>query len=314
MMTWGSQNMEDLPRKGIVLAGGTGSRLFPVTASVSKQLLPVYDKPLVYYPLTTLMLSGIRDILIIATPRDVQAFRDALGTGEQWGISLSYTIQERPEGLAQAFILAEEFLDGHPSALVLGDNIFFGHQIGELLRPITAEPSGATILAYRVDNPSAYGVVTCDAENRPTSIVEKPDSPLSPWAITGLYFVDSSAPLIARSVQPSARGELEIVSVLDVYLNRSELHVLKLGRGFAWFDAGTHDSLFESSEFVRTIQHRQGLKIACPEEIAYILGYIGLSDIRAAAQRYEGSQYGLYLEALSRSEVHDVATIESRIL
>jgi glucose-1-phosphate thymidylyltransferase len=302
--------MEPSDRKGIILAGGTGSRLFPATTSVSKQLLPVYDKPLVYYPLTTLMLSGIRDILLIATPRDVQAFRSALGTGEQWGLSLTYAVQEKPEGIAQAFLIAEAFLDGNPCALILGDNIFYGHQIGDLLRQLSVQPKGASIVAYRVEDPSAYGVVTFDRENRPLNLVEKPSNPSSPWAITGLYFVDESAPQIARAAQPSARGELEIVSVLSAYLNRSDLQVVNLGRGFAWFDAGTHDSLFESSEFVRTIQHRQGLKIACPEEIAFRLGYIGLPEVTAAARRYAGSQYGRYLEALARIETEEVAALE----
>ena len=304
--------MEASQRKGIILAGGTGSRLFPVTASVSKQLLPVYDKPLIYYPLTTLMLCGIRDVIIIATPRDVQAFKSALGTGEQWGMSFSYAIQEKPDGIAQAFVIAEEFLDGHSCALVLGDNIFYGHQMGELLHRAAAQTDGATILAYRVEDPSAYGVVTCDRENRPLSIVEKPADSLSPWAVTGLYFVDGSAPQIARDAEPSARGELEIVSVLDAYLKRSALQVVRLGRGFAWFDAGTHDSLFESSEFVRTIQHRQGLKIACPEEIAFRLGYIGLPEVTAAVQRYSGSQYGRYLEAMVRIEAEEALLEESR--
>jgi glucose-1-phosphate thymidylyltransferase len=297
--------METSQRKGIILAGGTGSRLFPATTSVSKQLLPVYDKPMVYYPLTTLMLCGIRDILIISTPRDAQAFQNALGTGEQWGISLSYAVQDKPEGIAQAFIIAEDFLGGHPCTLVLGDNIFYGHQIGDILRQAATQCEGATILAYRVEDPSAYGVVTCNRANEPISIVEKPEDSSSPWAITGLYFVDGVAPKIARSTRPSGRGELEIVSVLNAYLERSALSVVKLGRGFAWFDAGTHDSLFESSEFVRTIQHRQGLKIACPEEIAYRLGYVGLTDIAEAARRYAGSQYGVYLETLLRIEVEE---------
>ena len=261
-------------RKGIILAGGTGSRLYPVTLVVSKQLLPIYDKPMIYYPLSVLMLAGIREILIITTPKDCTLFEQLLGDGSQWGINLKYETQESPDGLAQAYIIAEEFLSGDPSALILGDNIFFGHGLPNLLQRISREHSGATILGYHVSNPSQYGVIEFTSDGSIRSIIEKPSSPPSNYAITGLYFLDSSAPERAKKVTRSARGELEITSLLDMYLQDELLHVEKMGRGYAWLDTGTFSSMLDASNFVRTLTERQGLKVGLPDEVALHLGWI----------------------------------------
>ena len=261
-------------RKGIILAGGSGTRLYPLTMAVSKQLLPIYDKPMVYYPLTVLMLAGIRDILIITTPQDQEQFQRLLGDGSQWGIRLEYKIQPSPDGLAQAFILAEDFLDGAPSVLVLGDNIFFGHGLPKVLNAADAQASGATVFGYHVSDPERYGVVSFDADGTVQSIIEKPDTPPSNYAITGLYFVDGSAPERAKKVTPSARGELEITTLLESYLTDSELRVEKMGRGYAWLDTGTHASLLDASNFVRTLTERQGLQVGSPDEIAFQMEWI----------------------------------------
>ena len=255
-------------RKGIILAGGSGTRLYPLTMAVSKQLLPIYDKPMIYYPLTVLMLAGIRDILIITTPKDQDQFKLLLGDGSQWGVHLEYKNQPSPDGLAQAFILAEDFLDGAPSAMVLGDNIFFGHGLPEFLAAADAQSTGATVFGYHVSDPERYGVVAFDDEGKVQSIIEKPEIPPSNYAVTGLYFVDGSAPERARQVKPSARGELEITSLLESYLNDGTLRVEKMGRGYAWLDTGTHASLLDASNFVRTLTERQGLQVGSPDEVA----------------------------------------------
>jgi glucose-1-phosphate thymidylyltransferase len=283
--------------KGIILAGGSGTRLYPATLSVSKQLLPVYDKPMIYYPLSVLMLSGVRDILIISSPRDLPAFQALLGDGSEFGINLSYAEQPAPEGLAQAFLIGEEFLDGGPAVLILGDNIFYGDGIGAKGRAAAeaAANGGATVFAYQVEDPERYGVAAFDADGKATSIVEKPKKPKSNWAVTGIYFFDSGVTEIARKLKPSPRGELEITDVIGAYLKQGTLQVNRLGRGFAWLDTGTHDSLHDASSFVRTIEHRQGVKIACPEEIAYDLGYLDAAQLLRRAAMLGKTDYARYL-------------------
>jgi glucose-1-phosphate thymidylyltransferase len=284
--------------KGIILAGGAGTRLYPATLAVSKQMLPVYDKPMIYYPLSVLMLAGIREILIISTPRDIPSFRDLLGTGNKWGISLSYAVQETPRGLADAFLIGEQFLAGSPAALVLGDNIFYGHALSNVLEAATKVDSGAMIFAYHVSDPSRYGIVEFDASGKALSLEEKPVAPKSNWAVTGLYFYDHNITSIAKSIKPSARGELEITDVNRVYLESGTLKVNKMGRGFAWLDTGTHDSLLEAAEFVRAIEHRQGLKIACLEEIAYLKGWITSQHVADIGKSLRSTDYGRYLTQL----------------
>ena len=283
------------PRKGIILAGGAGTRLHPITMSLSKQLLPVYDKPMIYYPLAALMLAGIREFLIITTPRDQTAFRDLLGSGEQWGMSFDYVIQDTPNGIAQALILAEAFLDGAPSALILGDNIFYGANLTGLLISAAARESGATVFGYYVQDPERYGVVEFDAQGRVTDLVEKPTAPPSNYAVTGIYFYDGRAPAFAKALKPSPRGELEITDLNRAYLKLGELHVERLARGTAWLDTGTHNSLLDAGVFVRIIEERQGLKVACVEEIAWRCGFITADQLVRLAKPLEKSGYGEYL-------------------
>jgi len=285
-------------RKGIILAGGSGTRLYPLTMGISKQLMSVYDKPMVYFPLTTLMFAGIRDIAVITTPEDQAQFKRLLGDGGQWGLRLTYITQPSPDGLAQAFILAEDFLAGAPSTLVLGDNIFFGHGLPELLASADARDKGGTVFGYRVSDPERYGVVGFDAQGQVNQIVEKPELPPSKYAVTGLYFVDDTAPERARSIRPSGRGELEITTLLETYLGEGLLTVERMGRGYAWLDTGTHDSLLDASNFVRTLQKRQGLQVGSPDEVAFQLGWIDADQLAERARAFAKNDYGRYLSAL----------------
>ncbi|NKW78532.1 glucose-1-phosphate thymidylyltransferase RfbA [Rhodobacteraceae bacterium R_SAG7] len=285
-------------RKGIILAGGSGTRLYPITMAVSKQLLPLYDKPMIYYPVSVLMLAGIREICVITTPQDADQFQRLLGDGSQWGVSLTYVEQPSPDGLAQAFILAEEFLAGAPSALVLGDNVFFGHGLPDLLAAADAKEAGGTVFGYHVADPERYGVVAFDGEGRAHQIIEKPEVPPSNYAVTGLYFLDGTAPARAREVQPSARGELEITDLLQMYLNEGSLSVETMGRGYAWLDTGTHASLLDAGNFVRTLHERQGLQTGCLEEIAYHAGWISRDALAERAELFKKNSYGQYLKRL----------------
>ena len=287
--------MVKTPYKAIILAGGAGTRLHPLTLTVSKQLMPVYDKPMIYYPLSTLMLAGIQEILIITTPEDQNAFRNLLGDGKRWGLDLHYVVQPSPDGLAQAFILAEDFLDGSPACLILGDNIFYAEGLSRRLQEVVQQTSGGTIFAYYVQDPERYGVVELDKDNKPIGIVEKPAVPKSNYAVTGLYFFDKDVVEIAKAIKPSPRGELEIASVIDAYLQRGDLHVELLGRGSAWLDTGTHKSLLDAGLFIRVIEERQSLRVACPEEVAWRMGFIDDQQLRDLAAPLQNSGYGRYL-------------------